>query len=147
MGCRSEVIPGHKMLTDTDSHPFNYARFVDLLRNGKLKNIFIIGDIESFSNEHALFSEDIDNSLLNVIVLSPSISDKEQDIANYIIPTTLHSEEIGTYTNLERKIQLSDNIVKNNKDVPTIWGLFWKHLGTVLSVFGREELQLGTILA
>ena len=133
MGCRSEVIPGHKILTDTDSHPFNYARFVDLLRNGKLKNIFIIGDIESFSNEHALFSEDIDNSLLNVIVLSPSISDKEQDIANYIIPTTLHSEEIGTYTNLERKIQLSDNIVKNNKDVPTIWGFLSKianHMGS-----------------
>ncbi len=133
MGCRSEVIPGHKMLTDTDSHPFNYARFVDLLRNGKLKNIFIIGDIESFSNEHALFSEDIDNSLLNVIVLSPSMSDKEQDIANYIIPTTLHSEEIGTYTNLERKIQLSDNIVKNNKDVPTIWGFLSKianHMGS-----------------
>ena len=133
MGCRSEVIPGHKMLTDTDSHPFNYARFVDLLRNGKLKNIFIIGDIESFSNEHALFSEDIDNSLLNVIVLSPSMSSKEQDIANYIIPTTLHSEEIGTYTNLERKIQLSDNIVKNNKDVPTIWGFLSKianHMGS-----------------
>lgn len=133
MGCRSEVIPGHKMMTDTDSHPFNYARFVDLLRNGKLKNIFIIGDIESFSNEHALFSEDIDNSLLNVIVLSPSMSDKEQDIANYIIPTTLHSEEIGTYTNLERKIQLSDNIVKNNKDVPTIWGFLSKianHMGS-----------------
>ncbi len=137
MGCRSEVLPGHTLAFESDSEAFNYTKFVDFLNDGTLKNVFIIGDVESFSNNHVLFSENINKSMLNVILLSPSISDLQQTLANYIIPTTLHTEEIGTYTNLERKVQISDNIVKNANNIPTIWGF----LSKVASRLGSKDFN------
>ena len=123
MGCRSEVLPGHTLSINQnpDLGEFNYTEFSNLFKTGKLKNIFIIGDIESFSNDHILFQKPNKDSIDYIYLLSPTYSDKLQEISQYIIPTNLHTEEIGTFTNLEKKVQISDNIVKSSPDLNPIW--------------------------
>ena len=136
MGCRSEVLPGHKLITNKDSvdnlidkwgvdklntNSFDYNEFANLHRNGNLKNIFVIGDIESFAENHILLDDQLSSNIDYLITISPSPSVLLHEMSDYIIPTTLHTEEIGTFTNLERRIQITDAVTPTSGDVSPIW--------------------------
>ncbi len=138
MGCRSEVLPGHQLVSNQESvnkilntsgsdnfntNPIDYNKFVDMHRNALVKNIFIVGDIESFSENHIIFDEKLRNNIDNLITINPSPSEKLNQISDYIVPTTLHTEESGTFTNLERRVQISDAIIPTSGNVLPIWNV------------------------
>ena len=143
MGCRSEILPGHRLITNNESikeittNIFTYNDLKELIYNHQLKNLFIIGDIDSFSYDHVVLSMNTTtrDAIDNIILLTPSPNSSLIEISDYIFPTTLHTQEIATYTNLERRIQITDEIVKTRTDQLSIWE-FLSRIATTLKIRG-----------
>ena len=143
MGCRSEVLPGHRLITNNQSSKdittniFTYNDLEKLIYNQQLKNLFIIGDIESFSYDHVVLSMNTTtrDAIDNIILLTPSPNSSLIEISDYIFPITLHTEEIATYTNLERRIQITDAIVKTTTDQLSTWE-FLSRIANTLNIDG-----------
>ena len=120
VGCGPDLLPGHRQLTSEQGRqriadawnaqipPFRGVGALDItsaINDGKVKALQIIGNSPNFTNgELGDFLEAARN--LEFLVVQDTFSSELTDLADVVLPSLTFAERKGTYTNLERRVQL-----------------------------------------
>ena len=120
VGCSPDALPGHSRTSDQDAlrrleaawevklpsgEGLPLTRIANAIRQGEVKALQIIDDSPNFSNgalpgflEAAAEAE--------FLVVQTAFAGELTDIADVVLPSADFSQKAGTYTNLERRVQL-----------------------------------------
>lgn len=120
VGCAPDLLTGHRQLTseqgrqriaeawNTQIPPFRGVGALDItsaINDGKVKALQIIGNSPNFTNgELGDFLEAARN--LDFLLVQDTFSSELTDLADVVLPSQTFAERKGTYTNLERRVQL-----------------------------------------
>ncbi len=145
MGCLPHLLPGYRSLEDHQEReavekvwggvvPFEIGLdlygILDSVKRGDIKSMFVVGDSPNLeisghgqngANEDTLaYLENLDFLIVQDHFLNP-IAQK----AHVVLPRSTFVEKAGTYTNLERRIQLLKPVInaKNDEAKPEWWTL------------------------
>ncbi|PKL35897.1 MAG: hypothetical protein CVV44_20485 [Spirochaetae bacterium HGW-Spirochaetae-1] len=132
MGLAPDLMPGYQSLGDsavikkfneawkTDLNSKPGKGVYDLLRDSssKLKALFIVDHDESIVR----FSKEMKS--LDLIVYFGAFENSFTDYAHVVIPTASYVEYDGTYTNTERRVQLSRQKTDADKNVQPAWKIY-----------------------
>ena len=120
VGCSPDYLPGYQAVADEATRqPFRQAwdadipstkglgitEMVDAVRRGEIKALHIIGDSPNFTNgELGDFIEAIGE--LEFLVVQDTFASELAERAHVVLPSATFAQNEGTYTNLERRVQL-----------------------------------------
>ena len=120
VGCSPDYLPGYQAVADEATRqPFREAwdadipstkglgitEMADAVRRGEIKALHIIGDSPSFTNgELGDFIEAIGE--LEFLVVQDTFASELTERAHVVLPSATFAQNEGTYTNLERRVQL-----------------------------------------
>ena len=146
MGCVPHRLPGSVDLDDTDGRwgvENNWGIMVpierglgrrgalDAVKQGEVRAMFIVGDIPNlasdadWSGDPSTSAEDTRDALddLDLLVVQDQFMSPTAQKAHVVLPRSTFAEKEGTYTNLERRIQLLSPVlnVKNSEARPESW--------------------------
>ena len=120
VGCTPDSLPGYRAPAD-DAARGNIERtwsaelpsqtgvgirdIVAAIDDGKVKALHVIGDSPNFTNgELGEFVEAAGN--LNFLLVQDSFPNELTEIADVVLPSMTFADRDGTYTNIERRVQL-----------------------------------------
>ena len=119
-GCSPDMLPGHTPVLDEGARTrFRKAWNADIpseagigirgltaaIKDGSIKALQVIGDSPNFSNgELGDFLEAAES--LEFLVVQDTFASALTNLADVVLPTATFAEKEGTYTNLERRVQL-----------------------------------------
>ena len=90
------------------------------ISEGRIKALLVIGDSPNFSNgELADFVDALEG--LEFLVVQDSLPNKITEAADAVLPSTTFAENQGTYTNMERRVQLLRPAVGARGDEQADW--------------------------
>jgi len=140
IGCIPDLLPGYrKVSSESERKTFESVWGAEIpneagigisqleykLKEASIKALYLM-DADAFISEN-YFDVIIKNrSKLEFLIVHSSFSNKLTDIADVVIPSKLFAEKNGTYTNLERRIQLLRTIPGRNEDLYEDWELLSK---------------------
>ena len=120
MGCVSDYLPGYRPVSDeTARHLFQQAWGAEIpqsgglglkeiapaIRAGNIKALYVIGDSPNFANgELGEFVEALKG--LEYLVVHDTFASEITEIADAVLPSATFAEQEGTFTNMERRVQL-----------------------------------------
>lgn len=119
VGCSPEKLPGYVDISSNNRKIFeefwgtkieplagkNIKQIIQAIEKKEITALHIIGDSPSFTNgDLDGFLEALDN--LDFLVVHESFSNELTERANVVLPSITFAETEGTYTNLERRVQL-----------------------------------------
>ena len=120
VGCAPDFLPGHRNLTSEQGRqrvadawnaqipPFRGVGALDItsaINDGKVKALQVISNNPNFTNgELGDFLEAAKS--LEFLVVQDTFSSELTEIADVVLPSQTFAERRGTYTNLERRVQL-----------------------------------------
>ena len=120
-GCSPDYLPGYAPASDEKARQrFSKAwdaaempserglpvtRITDAVRRGHIKALHVIGDSPNFTNgELADFLDALKG--LEFLVVQDTFASELAEVADVVLPSTTFAQKEGTYTNLERRVQL-----------------------------------------
>jgi predicted molibdopterin-dependent oxidoreductase YjgC len=120
VGCAPDMLPGHHSVSDEkarlrlqqawnaripSSSGLELAEITSGIREGRIKALQVIGDSPTFTNgELPGFLEAAKG--LDFLLVQDSFSSQLTEIADVVLPATTFARMDGTYTNLERRVQI-----------------------------------------
>ena len=135
VGCVPDHLPGYMSISDKDDRKsLQDAWGVDIptstglrvtdmaaaIRDGRIKALQVIGDSPSFHNgELGDFLDAIKG--LEFLVVHDALSSELTELADVVLPSAAFSEKHGTYTNLERRVQLLRPALDSRGDEQPDW--------------------------
>ncbi|MQF69105.1 hypothetical protein FIM12_02040, partial [SAR202 cluster bacterium AD-804-J14_MRT_500m] len=126
VGCVPDFLPGYKAVSDSESlRSFSDKWAVKLPSNpgldihatfekaasGQIKAMFVVGDNSNFSNGE-LGDASAAFKALEFLVVQDSFLGTSAQYADVVFPRLTFAEKSGTYTNLERRIQLLKPVIR-----------------------------------
>lgn len=120
-GCVPDLLPGYRQVSDGDARVEIQRRWgveelpskqgiplkelTTAIRDGRIKALYIVGDSPNFTNgELGDFVGALDR--LDFLVIHTTFANEITQIADAVLPAATFAECEGTYTNMERRIQL-----------------------------------------
>ena len=119
VGCLPDYLPGYGRLDDGARQPIEQAWGTALpatqgisvrgiagaIKDGRIKAMMIVGDSGNFANGEL---GDVIEALehLEFLVVLDSFTSEASGLADAVLPSATFAEKDGTYTNLERRVQL-----------------------------------------
>ena len=139
VGCMAHLLPGYQPVeneaarrsleelwgTPLPSKPgIALNEMWDAVRDGRIKAMFVIGDSPNFTNGELGDVLEALNSL-DFLVVQDSFMSGAAQRAHVVLPRSTFAEKEGTYTNVERRIQLLWPVisVKNSEARSELWSL------------------------
>ncbi len=128
-GCSPRMLPGHRSVySASDRHVMEYAwgalvpietgldmaAMIEAAIDGTLKAMYMVGDISKLAGGHSSYGEptwtleDIKAGLakLDLLVVHDHYLTELGELADVVLPRSGFAEKAGTFTNIERRIQL-----------------------------------------
>ncbi len=157
VGCVPHLLPGYRPVDDPQTHQtlekawdasiptergLDLWGILDAADRGDLKAMYIIGDGPHMGNEGLAntLNEDMLSGLekLEFLVVQDTFLGTAAQKAHVVLPRTTFAEKVGTYTNLERRIQLLSAVIqaKNSEARPEWWAL--RQLATRMGAKGFD---------
>ena len=121
VGCAPDLLPGYRQVSDSDARSEVRRRWAAAelpatngihlkemgaaIREGKIKALYIIGDSPNFTNGEL---GDFVGALgsLDLLVVQATFANEITEAADAVLPAATFAECEGTYTNMERRVQL-----------------------------------------
>ena len=135
IGCVPDLLPGYRAVSDDDARAqvgkiwgselpaepgLSVREVAPAIRDGSLKALMIVGDSPGFTNQElGDFLEAAKD--LELLVVLGTFPGELTDLADVVIPTSTFAEKDGTYTNLERRVQLLRPALGAKGDEDTEW--------------------------
>ena len=120
VGCSPDYLPGHRLLSDgKERQRFEEAWHAEIpqqpgvgiqqvseaIRQSRVKALHVIGDSANFTNGE--LGEFLDAAKrLDFLVVQDTFAGELAEMADVVLPSATFAEQEGTYTNLERRVQL-----------------------------------------
>ena len=120
VGCSPEYLPGYSPVSDRDANSrfqkawgaeirlakgIGIREITPAIERGDVKALYVIGDSPNFANgELGNFLEAARK--LDFLVVQDSFASELSAIADVVLPAATFAEVDGTYTNMERRVQL-----------------------------------------
>ena len=149
IGCTPDLLPGYKKVSsESDRKTFESVWGIGLpnqtgvgiselgckLKEGHIKVLYLL-DADEFITENDINLVINNRDKLDLLVVHSSFSNQLTELADIVIPSKLFAEKNGTYTNLERRIQLLTRIPGMNEDLFENWE-FLSTVGSHMKVNG-----------
>ena len=149
IGCTPDLLPGYKKVSsESDRKTFESVWGIGLpnqpgvgiselgckLKEGHIKALYLL-DADEFITENDINLVINNRDKLDLLVVHSSFSNQLTELADIVIPSKLFAEKNGTYTNLERRIQLLTRIPGMNEDLFENWE-FLSTVGSHMKVNG-----------
>ena len=136
VGCAPDLLPGYQRAGDAtakrrlvqlwgselpDSAGLGLSAAMQAAQDGQVKAMLMVGDGVSHFGDGLDGAGDALGRLEFLVVHDTFMSDAAQH-ANVVLPAASFAEEDGTYTNLERRVQLLKKVVSpKNSEAETAW--------------------------
>ena len=120
VGCTPEHLPGYEVVSNEIARErfrrtwnaevpaaegLGVRELADAIRQGQIKALQVIGDSPNFTNGE--LGDFIDAARgLEFLVVQGSFANGLTDLADVVLPSSTFAEAEGTYTNMERRVQL-----------------------------------------
>jgi NADH-quinone oxidoreductase chain G len=127
-GCVPDMLPGGRPIGIPDfrrryenawRHPLPDSEGLTLMemiegaKNGSIKALYIMGDNSAFNlPDHAFIKDAL--SSLDLLIVQDIFLSETAELADVVLPSLGWAEKNGTYTNLERRIQLLRKASENS---------------------------------
>ena len=149
VGCTPDLLPGYRKInSESDRKTFQSVWGISLpdkkgigvsglasrVKEGYIKALYLL-DGDEFITENDINSIIDNRDKLDFLVVHSSFSNALTEIADVVVPSKLFAEKNGTYTNLERRIQLLSNIPGKGEDLFENWE-FLSKIGSNMKVDG-----------
>ena len=135
VGCVSDLLPGYRKVSEDGARAqvqeawgtpvpskqgLGVREMADAISDGRIKALHIIGESPNFSNgELGDFKEMLKR--LDVLVAHASFPSEITEVADVVLPSATFAEAEGTYTNLERRVQLLSPALGPRADEDVDW--------------------------
>ena len=119
---------------------FNLDNFIENVESNKIKAVYWIGGIPDISDKK---TEDLYRALGKVeflLVQGTAIPESLIDLANIVLPQPVATESVGTFTNVEKRLQLVSPIIEPLVEADPVW----ETLTTLAKIMDRDVLKFGT---
>ncbi|MCL0044333.1 molybdopterin-dependent oxidoreductase [Dehalococcoidia bacterium] len=155
VGCGPDVLPGYQMVDNDAARQGIETRWgtpvpanigldltgaLNAAKTGRVKAMLLLGDSINYSNTELANGYEAFNHLDFLVVQDVFLSEVSQQ-AHVVLPCTTFVEEDGTYTNLERRVQLLKNSIapKNSSALPA-----WHFLCRLAQTMGAKGFHFET---
>ena len=135
VGCMPDLLPGHRRVSDEEalrqtgaawgielpaSEGLSVRDMAAAVRDGRVKAMMIVGDSRNFAND------ELDGFLealkgLELLVVLDVFPSELTEMADAVLPSATFAEKDGTYTNLERRVQLLQPALGARGDEDADW--------------------------
>jgi predicted molibdopterin-dependent oxidoreductase YjgC len=135
VGCVPDYLPGYRSVSDGDARlaiqrawgaevpskkGLGLGEVAGAIRQGRIKALLVIGNSASFTNgELGEFIEALKG--LELLVVQDTFASELTEIADAVLPSTTFAERDGTYTNMERRVQLLRPVLGPRGDEDADW--------------------------
>ncbi len=135
VGCVPDRLPGHLLASDEDSRRrvgdawgvrmpeeagLSVSETAAAAAEGRIKAMVVLGDNRSFRNgDIGGFADSLRN--LEFLAVMSTFPSELTDIADVVLPSATFAQKQGTYTNLERRVQLLRPALGASGDEETDW--------------------------
>ena len=103
VGCSPEHLPGYAPLAGAAG--VGIRDLADAIRDGRIRALQIIGDSPSFTNgDLGEFVDALKD--LDFLLVQDTFPREVSELADVVLPSATFAEKDGTYTNIERRVQL-----------------------------------------
>ena len=148
MGCIPGHLPGHNLINEESavgklSHEWDTVlpsnpgvgvrEITDKIAAGQIEALFLMGNSENFKNgEMGEFIDALGN--LKLLVVADTFASEITEVADVVLPAATFAEEQGTFTNMERRVQLTQEaiVAKGEEDSG------WRILGQIARRIGID---------
>ena len=149
VGCTPDLLPGYrKVNVESDRKTFESIWGIEIpskpgiriseldnkIKEGYIKALYLL-DGDDFITENDINIIINNRNKLDFLVVHSSFNNKLTEIADVVIPSKLFAEKNGTYTNLERRVQLLEKISGKSEDLVEDWE-FLSSLGMNMDIEG-----------
>jgi predicted molibdopterin-dependent oxidoreductase YjgC len=135
VGCVPDYLPGYRSVNDSEARndfqkiwqadlpeePGYYLRdLAAAIRSKKVSSLHIIGDSPNFTNGEM---GDFINALesLDFLVVHSTFENELTRLADVVLPSATFADKDGTYTNMERRVQMLNSVLGPKGDEETDW--------------------------
>ena len=135
VGCQPEYLPGYQAVGDDDARGrlgqawsanlpveagVGIRELTEAIESGRVKALHVIGDSPNFTNgELGEFIEAA--SKLDFLLVQDVFPNELTDIADVVLPSMTFADRDGTYTNIERRVQLLNPALGPKGDEDADW--------------------------
>ena len=135
VGCQPEYLPGYQAVGDDDARGrlgqawsadlpaeagVGIRELTEAIESGRVKALHVIGDSPNFTNgELGEFIEAV--SKLDFLLVQDVFPNELTDIADVVLPSMTFADRDGTYTNIERRVQLLNPALGPKGDEDADW--------------------------
>ena len=135
VGCVPDYLPGYRPVSDEaaqrmfqetwgikvpSSEGLGLREIAGAIRDGRIKALMIIGDSPNFTNgELGDFVEALNG--LEYLVVQDSFASEITEVADAVLPSATFAEKDGTYTNMERRVQVLRPVLGAKGDEDADW--------------------------
>jgi predicted molibdopterin-dependent oxidoreductase YjgC len=116
---------------------FHLDQFIENVMSKRIKAVYWVGGIPDISDDKA---ENLYKALAQVeflVVQGVMVPDRLISLANVVLPTLTATESTGTYTNVERRLQLVNPIIDPVVQADPVWAT----LDKLARVMDRDLLK------
>ena len=151
VGCVPDYLPGYQRTADEDARRrlqqawdveipstrgLGIAEIAPAIRRGSLKALLIVGDSPNFTNgELSGFMEALKE--LEFLVVLDTFPSELTELADAVLPVSTFAEKEGTYTNMERRVQLLRPALGTRGDGEAEWRI----IGQVAGAHGGPRVR------
>ncbi|MCY4578518.1 MAG: molybdopterin-dependent oxidoreductase, partial [Chloroflexi bacterium] len=135
VGCQPQYLPGYQAVGDDDARGrigqawsadlpaeagVGIGELTEAIASGRVKALHVIGDSPNFTNgELGEFVEAA--SKLDFLLVQDVFPNELTDIADVVLPSMTFADRDGTYTNIERRVQLLNPALGPKGDEDADW--------------------------
>lgn len=153
MGCLPDMLPGGRPIGIGDfkrrfetvwkgnipeEEGLSLFGILEAVRNKNIKALYIMGENPVFNLPNGSSIKDVLNSL-DFLVVQDIFLTETAELADVVLPALGWSEKDGTYTNLERRIQLQRKAVDTSSGMED-----WRILSEISNMMGYKMNYSGT---
>jgi formate dehydrogenase alpha subunit len=158
VGCSPNYLPGYRALTDENArHNFEQAVGYEVpaepgiglgelsgaISDGRVKALHVIGEDPALTNgEMDGFIESLDK--LDLLVVHATFPSELTERADVVLPSATFAEADGTYTNLERRVQLLSVAIGPRGDQDVDWRIL-SQIARRMDIEGFEYETAGEV--
>ena len=135
MGCVPSHLPGHSLVNEESAiDRFNrewatvlpsspgvgVREITEKITSGQIEAMFLLGNSGNFKN--GTMGEFIDAlGNLKLLVVADTFASEITEVADVVLPAATFAEEQGTFTNMERRVQLTQRAITAKGEEDSAW--------------------------
>ena len=135
VGCAPDHLPGYRPVSDESarkrfqqawnaevpsSEGMGVRDMAEAIRQGRIKALQVVGDSPNFTNGELGDLLDAAKNL-DFLVVQDAFASELTELADVVLPSATFAENEGTYTNMERRVQLLRPALDPKGDEETDW--------------------------